>query len=134
MLTGEWGGTMCLTEPQAGSSLSDIVTKATPDANNAYKISGQKIFISGGDHQYAGNIVHLLLARVEGAPAGTKGISLFLVPKNRLNDNGELETNDVTTVADFEKMGQKGYCTNHLSFGDKSDCHGYLVGLYLIHI
>ena len=67
MLTGEWGGTMCLTEPQAGSSLSDIVTKATPDANNAYKISGQKIFISGGDHQYAGNIVHLLLARVEGA-------------------------------------------------------------------
>ena len=128
MLTGEWGGTMCLTEPQAGSSLSDIVTKATPDANNAYRISGQKIFISGGDHQYAGNIVHLLLARIEGAPAGTKGISLFVVPKNRLNDNGELEANDVTTVADFEKMGQKGYCTTHLSFGDKGDCHGYLVG------
>ena len=91
MLTGEWGGTMCLTEPQAGSSLSDIVTKATPDANKAYKINGQKIFISGGDHQYAENIVHLLLARIDGAPAGTKGISLFVVPKNRLNDNGELE-------------------------------------------
>ena len=127
MLTGEWGGTMCLTEPQSGSSLSDIVTKATPFDGN-YKISGQKIFISGGDHQYANNIVHLLLARVEGAPAGTKGISLFVVPKMRLAENGDLSFNDVTTVADFEKMGQKGYCTTHLSFGDKDDCHGYLVG------
>ena len=129
MLTGEWGGTMCLTEPQAGSSLSDIVTKATPiNDDGKYKISGQKIFISGGDHQYADNIVHLLLARIEGAPAGTKGISLFVVPKMRLQENGELLFNDVTTVADFEKMGQKGYCTTHLSFGDKDDCQGYLVG------
>ena len=128
MLTGEWGGTMCLTEPQAGSSLSDIVTKATPINDGKYKISGQKIFISGGDHQYADNIVHLLLARIEGAPAGTKGISLFVVPKMRLQENGELLFNDVTTVADFEKMGQKGYCTTHLSFGDKDDCQGYLVG------
>ena len=128
MLTGEWGGTMCLTEPQAGSSLSDIVTKATPIDGGHYKISGQKIFISGGDHQYADNIVHLLLARIEGAPAGTKGISLFVVPKMRLEENGELLFNDVTTVADFEKMGQKGYCTTHLSFGDKDDCRGYLVG------
>ena len=128
IVEGKWSGTMCLTEPQAGSSLSDIVTKATPDANKTYKISGQKIFISGGDHQYAENIVHLLLARIDGAPAGTKGISLFVVPKNRLDDNGKLISNDVTTVADFEKMGQKGYCTTHLSFGDKDDCHGYLVG------
>ncbi len=128
MLTGEWGGTMCLTEPQAGSSLSDIVTKATPIHDGKYKISGQKIFISGGDHQYADNIVHLLLARIEGAPAGTKGISLFIVPKMRLQEGGELLFNDVTTVADFEKMGQKGYCTTHLSFGDKDDCQGYLVG------
>jgi len=128
MLTGEWGGTMCLTEPQAGSSLSDIVTKATPCDSGYYKISGQKIFISGGDHQYADNIVHLLLARIEGAPAGTKGISLFVVPKMRLEENDELAFNDVTTVADFEKMGQKGYCTTHLSFGDKGDCQGYLVG------
>jgi len=128
MLTGEWGGTMCLTEPQAGSSLSDIVTKATPIEDGKYKISGQKIFISGGDHQYADNIVHLLLARIDGAPAGTKGISLFVVPKMRIQDNGELLFNDVTTVADFEKMGQKGYCTTHLSFGDKDDCQGYLVG------
>tara|TARA_Y100000385_G_scaffold245373_1_gene264003 strand:+ start:391 stop:2205 length:1815 start_codon:yes stop_codon:yes gene_type:complete len=128
MLSGEWGGTMCLTEPQAGSSLSDIITKATPCDGGYYKISGQKIFISGGDHQYADNIVHLLLARIEGAPAGTKGISLFVVPKMRLEENGELFFNDVTTVADFEKMGQKGYCTTHLSFGDKGDCQGYLVG------
>jgi butyryl-CoA dehydrogenase len=128
MLTGEWGGTMCLTEPQAGSSLSDIVTKATPCDSGYYKISGQKIFISGGDHQYTDNIVHLLLARIEGAPAGTRGISLFVVPKMRLEENGELVFNDVTTVADFEKMGQKGYCTSHLSFGDKGDCQGYLVG------
>ena len=128
MLTGEWGGTMCLTEPQAGSSLSDIVTKATPIEDGKYKISGQKIFISAGDHQYADNIVHLLLARIDGAPAGTKGISLFVVPKMRIQDNGELLFNDVTTVADFEIMGQKGYCTTHLSFGDKDDCQGYLVG------
>tara|TARA_B100001146_G_scaffold127573_1_gene111957 strand:- start:2231 stop:4045 length:1815 start_codon:yes stop_codon:yes gene_type:complete len=128
MLTGEWGGTMCLTEPQAGSSLSDIVTKASPYDGGHYKISGQKIFISGGDHQYSDNIVHLLLARIEGAPSGTKGISLFVVPKMRLEENGTLFFNDVTTVADFEKMGQKGYCTTHLSFGDKGDCQGYLVG------
>ena len=128
MLTGEWGGTMCLTEPQAGSSLSDIVTKASPCDGGHYKISGQKIFICGGDHQYSDNIVHLLLARIEGAPAGTKGISLFVVPKMRLEENGTLFFNDVTTVADFEKMGQKGYCTTHLSFGDKGDCQGYLVG------
>ena len=128
MLTGEWGGTMCLTEPQAGSSLSDIVTKATPCDSGYYKISGQKIFISGGDHQYTDNIVHLLLARIEGAPAGTRGISLFVVPKMRLEENDKLVFNDVTTVADFEKMGQKGYCTSHLSFGDKGDCQGYLVG------
>jgi len=128
MLTGEWGGTMCLTEPQAGSSLSDIVTKASPCDGGHYKISGQKIFISGGDHQYSDNIVHLLLARIEGAPAGTKGISLFVVPKMRLEENGTLFFNDVTTLADFEKMGQKGYCTTHLSFGDKGDCQGYLVG------
>ena len=128
MLTGEWGGTMCLTEPQAGSSLSDIVTSATPIEDGKYKISGQKIFISGGDHQYADNIVHLLLARIDGAPAGTKGISLFVVPKMRIQEDGDLLFNDVTTVADFEKMGQKGYCTTHLSFGDKDDCQGYLVG------
>ena len=128
MLSGTWGGTMCLTEPQAGSSLSDIVTKATPTEQGYYNISGQKIFISGGDHQYAENIVHLVLARIEGAPSGTKGISLFVVPKHRPDAHGILEGNDVTTVADFQKMGQRGYCTTHLGFGDAEDCRGWLVG------
>ncbi|WP_281991120.1 acyl-CoA dehydrogenase [Aquimarina aggregata] len=128
MLSGEWGGTMCLTEPQAGSSLSDVVTKAIPTDSEYYKISGQKIFISGGDHQYADNFVHLVLARIEGAPAGTKGISLFVVPKKRFDDKDDLVPNDVTTVADFQKLGQKGYCTTHLGFGDTNDCHGWLVG------
>ena len=127
MMTGEWGGTMCLTEPQAGSSLSDIVTSALPDGDT-YKMHGQKIFISGGDYKGAENIVHLVLARIKGAPAGTKGISLFVVPKKRLSDDGNLVDNDVTTVADFQKMGQKGYCTTHLFFGDKKNCTGWLVG------
>lgn len=128
MLAGKWGGTMCLTEPQAGSSLSDIVTKATPTEEDYYKISGQKIFISGGDHQFAENIVHLVLARIEGAPKGTKGISLFVVPKHRIKQDGTLAYNDVMTVADFQKMGQRGYCTTHLGFGDNDDCRGWLVG------
>jgi len=127
MLSGQWGGTMCLTEPQAGSSLSDITTSATPDGDT-YKIHGQKIFISGGDYVGAENIVHLVLARIKGAPAGTKGISLFVVPKNTPTAEGGLERNDVTTVADFEKMGQRGYCTTHLFFGDKENCEGWLVG------
>ena len=128
MLSGHWGGTMCLTEPQAGSSLSDITTKATPTDDGFYKILGQKIFISGGDNNFTENIVHLVLARVEGAPKGTKGISLFVVPKNRPTENGNLEFNDVTTVADFQKMGQRGYCTTHLGFGDADNCRGWLVG------
>ena len=128
MLSGKWGGTMCLTEPQAGSSLSDIVTKATPTDQGHYNISGQKIFISGGDNHFTENVVHLLLARIEGAPKGTKGISLFVVPKNRVTADGSLEPNDVTTVADFQKLGQRGYCTTHLGFGDADNCQGYLVG------
>ena len=127
MITGDWGGTMCLTEPQAGSSLSDIITAAVPDGDS-YKISGQKIFISGGDYQGVENIVHLVLARIKGAPAGTKGISLFVVPKKRPAENGDLIANDVNTLGDFQKMGQKGYCTTHLSFGDQNDCQGWLVG------
>jgi len=128
MISGEWAGTMCLTEPQAGSSLSDVVTKAVPANEGFYKITGQKIFISGGDHQYSENFVHLVLARIEGAPAGTKGISLFVVPKKRLDSNDNLVSNDVTTVADFQKLGQRGYCTSHLGFGDADDCRGWLVG------
>jgi butyryl-CoA dehydrogenase len=127
MLSGSWNGTMCLTEPQAGSSLSDIVTTAVPEGDH-YLISGQKIFISGGDYKGVNNVVHLLLARIKGAPAGTKGISLFVVPKHRPGDDGQLVYNDVNTVGDFQKMGQRGYCTTHLSFGDQKDCRGWLVG------
>ncbi|HFB99477.1 MAG TPA: acyl-CoA dehydrogenase [Phaeodactylibacter sp.] len=128
MLEGKWAGTMCLTEPQAGSSLSDVTTSATPTDDGFYKINGQKIFISGGDHEYSDNFVHLVLARIEGAPAGTKGISLFVVPKHRPNADGTLTPNDVTTAGDFQKMGQRGYCTTHLIFGEKNDCRGWLVG------
>ena len=128
MLKGKWGGTMCLTEPQAGSSLSDIVTKASKTEGDFYTISGQKIFISGGDYLGANNMIHLVLARIEGAPSGTKGISLFVVPKLIPNDDGSLAHNDVTTVADFQKLGQRGYCTTHLSFGDNKECKGWLVG------
>ena len=127
MFGGKWGGTMCLTEPNAGSSLSDLVTKATPTEEGYYKITGQKIFITAGDHPHCENFVHLLLARIEGAPAGTKGISLFVVPKFR-PENGELVPNDVITAADFPKLGQKGIATTHLIFGEKENCRGYLVG------
>jgi alkylation response protein AidB-like acyl-CoA dehydrogenase len=128
MVSGEWAGTMCLTEPQAGSSLSDITTTAYPQEDGSYKIKGQKIFISGGDHEYCDNFVHLLLARIEGAPAGTKGISLFVVPKKRLEADGSLHPNDVITAGDYQKMGQKGYCTTHLVFGEQDDCRAWLVG------
>ncbi|MCB0656310.1 MAG: acyl-CoA dehydrogenase [Saprospiraceae bacterium] len=128
MLGGEWCGTMCLTEPQAGSSLSDVQTGAWPDPGGYYRIKGQKIFISGGDHQHTDNIVHLVLARISGAPAGTKGISLFVVPKRRLAEDGAMISNDVSTAGDFQKMGQRGYCTTHLMFGENDDCRGWLVG------
>ncbi len=128
MMSGKWGGTMCLTEPQAGSSLSDIRTTATPQGDGSYAIKGQKIFISGGDHEYCDNFVHLVLARIDGAPPGTKGISLFVVPKKRITSTGALESNHVETVGDFQKMGQRGYCTTHLVFGEQSESMGWLVG------
>ncbi len=127
MMAGEWGGTMALTEPQAGSSLSDIVTSAKPNGDGSFNIKGQKIFISAGDHQCAENIVHLTLARIEGSPAGTRGISLFVIPKKRV-ESGQLVGNDVFTAGEFDKMGQKGYVTTHLVFGDKDNCKGWLVG------
>lgn len=128
MLSGKWGGTMALTEPQCGSSLSDIVTSATPNADGTYHIKGQKIFISGGDHEAVDNFVHLTLARIEGAPSGTKGISLFVVPKYRPVDDGSTVYNDVYALTDFQKMGQRGYSTVHLVYGEQGDCVGYLVG------
>ncbi|MEN0006301.1 MAG: acyl-CoA dehydrogenase [Bacteroidota bacterium] len=127
MYSGAWQGTMALTEPQAGSSLSDITSSATPSGNGHYKIKGQKIYISGGDHTGVDNVVHLMLARIDGAPQGTKGISLFVVPKKRMEE-GALVSNDVTTAGIYGKMGQKGYVAAHLMMGEKEDCHGYLVG------
>jgi butyryl-CoA dehydrogenase len=128
LYSGDWQGTMALTEPQAGSSLMDITTSAEPvDGNGTYKIRGQKIYISGGDHNAVDNVVHLLLAKIKGAPAGTKGISLFVVPKYRM-ENGDLVSNDVTTAGIYGKMGQKGYVAAHIMLGEKDDCVGYLVG------
>lgn len=124
MLSGEWQGTMALTEPQAGSSLSDVITSATPQENGSYKIRGQKVFISAGDHDCADNIIHLLLGRIDGAPKGTKGISLFVVPKFRLDGT----PNDVTSTGVYHKMGQKGVPAMHLTFGENDGCEGYLVG------
>jgi butyryl-CoA dehydrogenase len=128
IFAGEWQGTMALTEPQAGSSLTDIATFAKPLTENKYSIKGQKIFISGGQHEACSNFIHLTLARIEGAPAGVKGISLFIVPKYRPNKDGSLEYNDVYCAGDFQKMGQRGYATTHLSFGDNNNCIGFLVG------
>lgn len=126
--SGEWQGTMALTEPQAGSSLTDITTSAKLISDNTYAIRGQKIFISGGQHEACSNFVHLTLARIEGAPAGVKGISLFIIPKFRPEKDGSLTYNDVYCAGDFQKMGQRGYATTHLSFGDNNNCIGYLVG------
>jgi butyryl-CoA dehydrogenase len=126
MLSAEWMGTMCLTEPQAGSSLSEISTRAIPQADGLYKIEGQKIFISAGDHDITENIVHLVLARIEGAPAGAKGISLFIVPKNKPENCAE--SNDVKTIGLFHKMGQKATPAVHLAFGAEGNCTGYLLG------
>lgn len=128
MLAGEWLGTMCLTETQAGSSLSDITTTAYPQADGTYKIVGQKIFISAGDHDYSDNIIHAVLARIEGAPKGTKGISLFIVPKKHENTEGVAESNDVLSIGIYHKMGQKATPAMHLEFGAKNDCTGYLLG------
>ncbi len=125
---GEWQGTMALTEPQAGSSLSDIISIARPTDAGYYQVKGQKIFISGGQHEACSNFIHLTLARIEGAPAGVKGISLFIIPKFRPEPDGTLSYNDVYCAGDFQKMGQRGYATTHLSFGDQDDCRAYLVG------
>ncbi len=128
MFDGLWQGTMALTEAQAGSSLTDITTSAKPMQGDRYRIKGQKIFISGGQHEGCDNFVHLTLARIEGAPPGTKGISLFIIPKFRPEADGSLTPNDVFCAGDFQKMGQRGYTTTHLVFGDQEDCHGWLVG------
>ncbi len=128
MVTGKWQGTMALTEPEAGSSLSDVRTSATPTEDGYYLINGAKTFISAGDHDNAENIVHLMLARKKGAPAGVKGLSLFVVPKYRLTETGDLEFNDVNCAGCYHKMGYRGAPIAQLSMGESDDCRGYLVG------
>ncbi|WP_137821241.1 acyl-CoA dehydrogenase [Pseudomonas sp. D(2018)] len=129
MIDGRFFGTMALTEPHAGSSLSDIRTRAEPAADGTYRIKGNKIFISGGDHPLADNIVHMVLAKLPDAPPGVKGISLFIVPKFLVNDDGSLgKRNDVILAGLFHKMGYRGTTSTALNFGDNGECVGYLVG------
>lgn len=129
MIEGRFFGTMALTEPHAGSSLSDIRTRAEPAADGSYRLKGNKIFISGGDHPLSENIVHMVLAKLPDAPAGVKGISLFIVPKFLVNDDGSLGArNDVLLAGLFHKMGWRGTTSTALNFGDNGHCVGYLVG------
>jgi butyryl-CoA dehydrogenase len=129
LLAGRFFGTMALTEPQAGSSLSDITTRAEPNPDGSYSITGNKIFISAGDHELSENIVHLVLAKIPGGPPGVKGISLFIVPKFRVNDDGSLGArNDVQLAGLIHKMGYRGTTSTMLSFGEKGQCRGELVG------
>jgi alkylation response protein AidB-like acyl-CoA dehydrogenase len=128
MVEGRWGGTMCLTEAQCGTALGEIKTTATK-RDGKYFLKGQKIFISGGEHDLVDNIVHLVLARVEGAPAGTKGLSLFVVPKHRVDDAGRMgEFNDVVCSGIEKKLGIHASPTCQLVFGDADQCEGELIG------
>ena len=129
LVTGEWTGTMNLTEPQAGSDLALVRTRAEPQPGGTYKIFGTKIFITYGEHDMAANIVHLVLARVQGAPEGVKGISLFVVPKFLVNKDGSLGArNDAHCVSIEHKLGIKASPTAVLQFGDHGGAVGYLVG------
>jgi len=129
MYSGKWGGTMCLTEPHAGTDVGSAKTTAKRNADGSYSITGTKIFISGGDHDLAENVVHLVLARVDGAPPGTKGLTLFIVPRVRSAPDGTLgEGNDVAVAALEHKMGINGSATCILNFGDNGKCIGWPVG------
>jgi len=129
MLEGRFFGTMCLSEPQAGSSLSDIRTMALPDGEGGYRIQGVKQWISGGEHELSENIIHLVLARIQGAPPGVKGLSLFIVPRYRLTADGKPGiANDVQLVSLLHKMGYRGTTSTILRFGEEDSCHGELIG------
>jgi alkylation response protein AidB-like acyl-CoA dehydrogenase len=129
LISGEWTGTMNLTEPQAGSDLAAVRTRAEPQPDGTYKVFGTKIYITYGEHDMAKNIVHLVLARVQGAPEGVKGISLFVVPKVLVNKDGSLGArNDVHCVSIEHKMGIKASPTAVLQYGDNGGAIGYLVG------
>ncbi|WP_328399823.1 acyl-CoA dehydrogenase [Nocardia sp. NBC_00403] len=136
MVEGRFTGTMCLSEPQAGSSLADIVTRAEPRSDGTYRLFGSKMWISGGDHELTDNIVHLVLAKIPGGPAGTKGISLFIVPKFLVEDDGSLgQRNDVALAGLNHKMGYRGTTNTVLNFGEGKHAPdgapgavGYLIG------
>ncbi|MBA6353916.1 acyl-CoA dehydrogenase [Colwellia sp. BRX10-6] len=129
MRAGRFMGTMAMTEPGSGSGLGDLITKATKAEDGSYRISGNKIYISGGDHDLSENIVHLVLARLTGAPKGIRGISLFVVPKFLLNDDGSIgDDNEVALSGLFHKMGGRAQTSTALSFGEKNGSVGYLVG------
>lgn len=129
MVSGDWYGTMCLSEPQAGSSLADIRTKAEKQSDGSYKITGTKMWISGGDHEMTENIIHMVLAKIPDAPSGVKGISLFLVPKHQVEDDGSIGApNNIALAGLNHKMGHKGTTNCLLNFGESGDTFGYLVG------
>ncbi|MFC7049457.1 acyl-CoA dehydrogenase [Emcibacter nanhaiensis] len=129
MLSGRYFGTMCLSEPHAGSSLSDIRTKATKTADGDYLIEGSKMWISAGDHELSENIIHFVIARIDGAPSGTRGISLFIVPKYRVGPDSSVgESNNIALAGLNHKMGSRGTVNCLLNFGESGDCRGYLVG------
>ncbi|MGC6472946.1 MAG: acyl-CoA dehydrogenase [Parvibaculales bacterium] len=129
MMDGRFFGTMCLSEPHAGSSLADIRTKAEPLGDGSYKITGTKMWISGGEHELSENIIHMVLAKTPDGPPGVRGISLFLVPKYRVNDDGSLgEKNNIALAGLNHKMGQRGTANCLLNFGETGDSIGYLVG------
>ncbi|MFJ4373247.1 acyl-CoA dehydrogenase [Pseudomonas japonica] len=129
MLAGRFSGTMALTEPGQGSALGDLRTLARPAADGSYRLFGQKMFISGGDHALTENIVHMVLARIEGAPAGARGISLFLVPKVLLDENGQPGArNDVVLAGLLHKLGYRNTTSTVLAFGEREGAVGYLVG------
>ena len=129
MFAGRFAGTMALTEPDVGSSLGDLTTKAMRHEDGSYRLKGQKMYISGGDQDITENIIHLVLARVEGGPKGVKGISLFITPKYLVNSDGSLgERNDVQLAGLLHKMGYRGTTSTVLSFGENDACVGYLIG------
>ena len=129
LVAGEWTGTMCLTEPQAGSDLAALTTRAEPQRDGSFAVTGRKIFITWGDHAMTDNVLHLVLARMPGAPQGTKGISLFLVPKFKVNADGSIgDRNDVYAVSVEHKLGIHGSPTCVIAFGDAGGAQGFLVG------
>lgn len=129
MLTGDFFGTMCMSEAHAGSSLADIRTRAEPQDDGSYRIYGTKMWISGGEHELSENIIHMVLAKIPGGPQGVKGISLFIVPKYLVNEDGSLAgNNDVNLTGLNHKMGWRGTVNTVLNFGEQGRCTGYLLG------